>query len=330
MAIKRLKNIKGFSNWLGLVVDIAMILLVIFDLLWLMFDALYAMEGVKSFIDYYFPSYEEIHRWFYVYDGIVVSIFVLEFFIRWGFSIYKKQYDKWFFYPFAHWYDILGCIPTGSFRILRLFRIIGLTLRLHKWGVINLNEYYIYKVILHYYNIVVEELADSVVVKVLEETKEEMQTGIPLTDAIAENVIEPKKEAIVTWTTEHIQTGLQLKYADYRAEIENYIQEIVDDAVKNNKEIKQIDKIPLLGGRIQHSLNSAISNIVFGVIDRLMLDLADPEKSATISTIVNAIIDILLDDKHFDRASLPTEIIIDAVELIISRVQVKKWKQNDF
>lgn len=328
MAIKRLKNIRGFSNWLGLIVDIGMILLVVFDLLWLMFDALYAMEGVKSFIDYYFPSYEGIHRWFYVYDGIVVSIFVLEFFIRWTFSIYKKQYAKWFFYPFANWYDILGCIPTGSFRILRLFRIIGLTLRLHKWRVIDLNEYYIYKVLLHYYNIIVEELADKVVVKVLEETKEEMQSGTPLTDAIAEKVIEPKKAAIVAWTTEHIQTGLQLKYSDYRTEIESYIQEIVDASVKNNKEIKQIDKIPLFGGHIQNSLNSAISNIVFGVIDRLILDLADPEKGTTISTAVDAIIDILLDNHHFDRTSLPTEIILDAVELIISRVQVKKWKLN--
>ncbi len=60
-----------------------------------------------------------------------------------------------------------------------------------------------------------------------------------------------------------------------------------------------------------------------------MLDLADPDRSSTISTMVDAIVDILLDDNHFDRASLPTEIIIDAVELIIDRVQVKKWKQND-
>ncbi|MCP4440513.1 MAG: ion transporter, partial [Aureispira sp.] len=306
MAITKLQKIKGSSNWLGLIVDIAMILLVVFDLLWLMFDALYAMEGVKSFIDHYFPAYEGIHRWFYVYDGIVVSIFVLEFFSRWAFAIYKKQYDKWFFFPFAHWYDILGCIPTGAFRILRLFRVIGLTLRLHKWGVIDLNEYYIYKVLLHYYNIIVEEIADRVVVKVLEETKEEMQRGTPLTDAIAENVIEPKKAAIVEWTTTHIQTGLQLKYSDYRSDIETYIQEIVDEAVRCNKEIKQIDKIPLLGGRIQHSLNSAISNIVFGVVDRLMLDLADPDRSSTISTMVDAIVDILLDDNHFDRASLPT------------------------
>ena len=52
-------------------------------------------------------------------------------------AIRKQTYPRWYFYPFLHWYDLLGCIPIGSFRMLRLLRLISLTIRLQKMGIID-------------------------------------------------------------------------------------------------------------------------------------------------------------------------------------------------
>lgn len=61
---------------------------------------------------------------------IFVSIFIAELLIRWMVTIHQKTYHKWFFYPVIHWFDVLGCIPVGSFRWLRLLRVFSILYRL--------------------------------------------------------------------------------------------------------------------------------------------------------------------------------------------------------
>lgn len=325
----RLQNIKGTSNWLYVIVGVFMLSLTIFDLIWLMFDALYTTQSIQNLIDPIFPFYKTIHSDFYFYDGIIVSIFITEFLIRWSIAIWKKLYDKWFFYPFIHWYDVLGCFPTSSFRILRLFRIIGLTYRLHQWGVIDLKNYAIFNTGVHYYNIIIEEISDRVVVKVLTEAKEEIRRGQPLSDAIAQQILQPKKSELALLISQVIQEGIRKKYPQYRTLLRKHILKNVQDAVRNNAEVKQLERIPLIGNQIQTALHTATSEIVFGVIDRLIQDASDSDSEEMMSLILESILEVLLEQQTIKESALATEIILESIDLIVDRVNIKQWKHTE-
>lgn len=322
----RIKNIKGPLSWLGILVDVAMLTLTTLDLLWLMFDALYSTKTFSALIDPIFPFYNEIHNDFYYYDAIIVGIFIVEFVGRWIVALYRKSYDKWFFYPFANWYDILGCFPTSTFRLLRLFRIIGLTYRLHEWGVIDLNNLALYRIFKHYYNIMIEEISDRVVIKVLSEAREEIKRGDSLSDEIAEKVIQPRQSELAEMITKVIQNGLREKYPQYQDVLKRQINNMVRESIGNNDEILQIARIPMVGKQLHGAINSATSEIVFSVIDTLVTDASDPENKKMICLILESFIDILINNKILNETKVTKEIITESIDLIIERVNVKQWK----
>lgn len=324
--LPRFQNIKGPLNWLSVVTDLLMLGLTIFDLAWLMFDALYSTQTMKTLVDPILPFYQSIHEDFYFYDGIIVSIFILEFSIRWLVAIQQKIYAKWFFYPFVHWYDVLGCFPTSSFRILRLFRIIGLTYRLHHWRVIDLKNYALFNTLGYYYNIAIEEISDRVVIKVLSETKNEINRGQPLNEAIIKDVIQPRQAALAQLISTSLQEGIQKNYPEYQKLLEKYVIKTVENTVINNPEVQQIKRIPIVGAQIENALNTATSQIVFGVANQLILDFSATENQAMVALVTESILEIFLQQKSSKSAELTNEIIVESIDLIVKRVQIKQWK----
>jgi len=326
MALPKLNNIQRPSHWLSLIVDLLMLGLTIFDLAWLMFDALYTTQTIQQLVHPIFPTYEAIHKDFYFYDGIIVSIFIAELLGRWLWAIYRRQYDKWFFYPFIHWYDVLGCFPTSSFRILRLFRIIGLTYRLHKWQVIDLNNYAVFNTLTNYYNIIMEEISDRIVVRVLSEAKAEIQRGQPFSEALVQQVIKPKQYELAQQISAVIQEGIQNQYPQYKKLLQKHLTHTVRSTVKANHEVQQLERIPIIGNTIQQNLNSAISSIVFGVIDRLIQDASAEEHQQVIVLAIDSILEVLLQKENFQQTNLSNELLINTIDLIVERVNVKQWK----
>jgi len=324
--LPRFQNIKGPLNWLSVVTDLLMLGLTVFDLAWLMFDALYSAQTMKMLVDPILPFYQSIHEDFYFYDGIIVSIFILEFSIRWLVAIQQKIYAKWFFYPFVHWYDVLGCFPTSSFRILRLFRIIGLIYRLHHWRVIDLKNYALFNTLGYYYNIAIEEISDRVVIKVLSETKNEINRGQPLNEAILKDVIQPRQAALAQLISTSLQEGIRENYPQYQKLLEKYVIKTVENTVINNPEVQQIKRIPIVGAQIENALNTATSQIVFGVANQLILDLSATENQAMVALITESILEIFLQQKSSKSAKLTNEIIVESIDLIVKRVQIKQWK----
>lgn len=324
----RFKYIKGFLNWSGFILDIAMIALTIFDLFWLMFDALYNMQTIQNLVDPILPFYEQIHKDFYFYDGIIVTIFILELSIRWSIAIYKKTYDRWFFYPFVHWYDVLGCIPTGSFRILRLFRVFGLIYRLHRWRVIDLNNYTLFTTITRYYNIGIEEISDRVIIQVLNRAREKVSVDDPLTDVIIEKVIQPNQYEIAQIVAQSVQNTLGNQYPQYRTLLQHYLVQTVQQVVTDNEEVRQIERIPIVGSQLEKTLHQATSQIVFGVVDCLIQDAADPKNAQTICILIDSILEVLL-QQPLSHTNLGKTLVLDTIDLIVERVRVKNWQQKE-
>jgi len=113
-----IKNLRTSHQTIWFVLDALMLLLLVINLLWLTFDSLYATALVSDFLTQQMPSfadaYNPIHKNFLFYDLIFVSIFLSEFTVRWVHAVYAHTYRRWYFYPFIHWYDLLGCVPASG------------------------------------------------------------------------------------------------------------------------------------------------------------------------------------------------------------------------
>lgn len=319
---------------IAVAVDVLMIILVVLDLSCIAFDSLFNVRFIREvLIGGVFPSFKNwyadyVHEDFLLYESVFVTLFIIEIAIRWFLAIIHKTYDKWFFYPFIHWYDVIGCIPTSTFRLLRFIRVIVLTYRLHRWGVINLHNYTLFRYGLHYYNIVVEEISDRVAVSLISQARDEVKRGVPMSEDIINKVLEPRREQIVGWAAGRVQEGLRRHYLSQREEIQNYLQQIIKESVDDNRELRNLERFPVIGTQISIAINKAVQDITFNVIDRLTSDFAASDKREILEAVVDAITEVILSkgDSEETSADFTNQLVIESLELMIERVKSKKWK----
>ncbi len=327
-------ELRKSRHFFSIALDIFMLSILLLDLLWLAFDALFEVAYIQTlFIDYFtnFGLYyrDVVHPNFLFFDGFVVLIFAAELLLRWALAIYRKTYYRWFFYPIAHWYDVLGIVPNGSFRVLRLFRVFSMLYKLYNWGFLDLKNNVIIKTFLHYYSIAVEEVSDRVAVKLLRELQSELQKGEPLIDKLIEKVFIPRKALFVNYVAAAIQTQLRQQYEIHREPIRAYIQKTVAVSVYNNKEVANLQNFPLLGNFMRHTLQESVSEIVFAVFDKLLQDFSYSKAEPALLGIVQGIFDIALEPNKTDTGhSLASSIVNDCIDIIVERVSVQQWKQK--
>jgi hypothetical protein len=321
------------SGWLA--VDIFMILLIIFNLNWLIFDYSYQYLAFQNLIQKISPAFNSyyggiIHPNFMLYDMVFVAIFLLELVIRWGIAIHKKTYDKWFFYPFIHWYDVLGCIPLSSFRVLRLLRLFSMIYRLHRLGIIDLKSTFIFKQGNKYLGILTEEVSDRVVVNVLSGVQDEIKKGSPVFDKVVKDVLLPKQHIIATWMARRISVVTIELFEKNEAILKRIIDESLENAIGNNKDIARLKLIPGAGPLLTKILNESVSNITFNTIKESIYKLSDPQNNAgMINDAGQLLLHAVLEEHEGEDHSLDdiiSAISFDVIEVIKQEVEVQQWK----
>lgn len=324
---------KGELNFL--ILDLFMTLVVIINLLWLIFDWHFHFGFVQRFFEQYFNDFYtyykyRIHPDFLLYDVYFVSIFITELVVRWIIAIRNKTYHSWFWYPFVHWYDVLGCIPLGTFRFLRLFRVLSIMIRLHKLEIINLKKSYPYALFKKYYNILVEEVSDRVVVNVLESWQESIKEGGPVMDRIKTEVLLPKKDVLVDWASERLIKATEENYTAKKEEIKENLSNLVLDALEKNEDIKSIKRIPLVGKSIVEQLETSITRATLGMLDGLMEEIGTENNKVLLDNAADLLfkgmekreIDTVLD-------KIAKEIAVESIEIVKDDVKVQKWKEAE-
>jgi hypothetical protein len=318
-----------------IIVDLLMIIILIINLNLIVFDWIFSYPMVQNLLEKYLPSffyfyYENIHKDFLRVDLYFVTVFVIELLIRWAIAIKAKQYQRWFFYPFIHWYDVLGCIPVGEFRFLRILRVISILIRLQKLEIIDLTKTYLFERFAKYMNILVEEVSDRVVVNVLENIQDEIREGTPVSDRVITEVIMPQKALLVEWLSQRLQAVSSDAHQTYKDDIEEYVEKRIAEAVNNNKEIKDIGMIPVLGSMISRNLERAISDIVFSVVNGIIQDLGSSNNREIVSDLTDLTLESILVQGNDEKAGeMVKEMVLQSIEIVKDQVKVKKWKVRD-
>jgi hypothetical protein len=307
--------------------------LLIINLAFIVWDSIYSFVAVQNLLEDNLPAvnaaYLPIHERFIFYDLIFVSIFLTEFFVRWGYSVKAQVYDRWYFYPFIHWYDLVGCIPVGGFRFLRVLRIISIVYRLHQYKIIDFTSTRLYQFVSFYYEAFMEELSDRIVLKVLSGVQDEVKRGSPLFERIQSDILFPRRSMLSDWLSERVALAAQQGYIPNRGALRVYLEDRVDNALKQNLELSRLKYLPVVGPTIQDTLENAVGDIVANVIHQILEDLASSTNHAFIEDIVNVMLpepgEVRGEDAEKEAL---INLILEVIDAIKDQVQVKHWREN--
>ena len=321
------ENLKNSHQTGWLITDILMLGLLFINLALIIFDSMYETVFIRQAILVVIPNleqvYQPVHENFLLIDLGFISIFLTEFFVRWFFAVKNKDFLRWYFFPFIHWYDLVGCIPLGSTRIFRFLRVFSIFYRLHKYKIIDLNQYRIIQVVKFYYQALVEELSDRIIVKVLSDLQSELKGGTPILDEISNKILASRKQVLVRWTSTVLNhAGKSIESELEQENLRNHIERSVAKAIHNNSNISSLNLVPILGGKVEELLQEMVSDIVIQTVINLLKDIdSDLVQQAFDHGLTAATQEeLMLTDEIF-------EVIDDCLELIKSHVEQQKWKE---
>jgi hypothetical protein len=305
-----------------------MLALLIINLIWLLFDGLFATQAFKSILTSMstdlVTGYTPIHENFVLYDLAFVAIFLTEFCVRWVASVVRKTYVRWYFFPFIHWYDLIGCIPLGGARIFRFLRIFSIFYRLQKYQIIDLRNTAVYRFIIFYYDVLVEELSDRIVVKVLSDAQKDIAAGSPLIEDISQQVLASRLPILTQWLSSvMVHIGESIEHNDHGESVRSHVQKSVGKAVRGNSQVSTLKLVPILGSTIEKTLEQSVTDIVTQSIINLMKDIT-PEKIDDF--VEHGIGRFSSEDHMLDQEVLL--IVNECLELVKHHVSQQRWKDS--
>lgn len=327
----KLKNVVATPlQWAGLVWDFAIMALVAANLTLIVFDSLFAVGPIADAIGSLAPGFREwyagtVHENFRMIDLYFVAIFATDVLIGWAVAAYERYYHRWFFYPFVHWYDVLGCIPLAGFRWLRMLRVFALIVRLQRMGLIDVRRWRIYAFFKKYYDILMEELSDRVVVNILDGLQIEVRRGGDLPQRIVRDVFQPRKRHLAAAAGERIDRAVSRTYDANRDEIQTYVGGLVRRAVEENAAIRRLERVPMLGGYVGRTLEEAIRDAVNSVLDGAVASLGEPEFQGMLEHIADSVLEMLADEEAETDPQL-REAVIEVIDLLKEQAHVQHWK----
>ena len=314
-----------------LFLDILMMLLIGINLSWIFFDALFESTSFKELVDwvspYFYEHYLIVHDDFLKYDLIFISIYLTEFFGRWCVSLYEKTYPRWFLFPFYHWYDLLGCIPVGSFHLLRIFRLVIILRKLNELKFIQFENYFIYNLYKKYLAIATEEVSDRVVVQVLDGMSKELQQGTPILHQIVNHALLPQQHKLSEILSLSLTNVIHEAYDLRRTTIQNAISKLVHQAASKSAHLSQLQAIPLIGSQASQLLEETVSDMVFEITDQIVEYLRSDLSTDVIEDALEVSLSSLAEPDS-EANALVQQVLLDTIEVVKAQVQIQQWKSD--
>ena len=326
-------KLRASNETLLFILDFVMLALIISNLFCLVFDTFFENRMVQDLLYWAFPGFTEfykaqIHPNFLVYDLIFVSVYLSEFVLRWIIAIRRKTYYRWFFYPFVHWYDLIGCIPVGAFRWLRLLRVFSIIYRLQKLEVLDISDTYLVRFVIKYVDVIMEEISDRVVVNVLSGMQDQIKTGNPMIEKIVRQIVMPHKHMIIEWIVSRVNDVADDVYQPRREDLRVYIDRIIADSIGKDAKVAAIDTVPVIGNAITEAIESTVSQIVFSVLDQVASDIGHRDTDMLVHDITNVLLDRIMQPS--DALNVASkDVLVDVLELIKDEVRIQRWKLKD-
>ncbi|MCX2524958.1 ion transporter [Larsenimonas rhizosphaerae] len=310
--------------------DTIIVVVVGLNLLLILLDTLYALGPVHALVDLGPASLQSTAAWmhanFTTIDLYFVALLALDVLAGWLVAIRERRYHRWFFYPFIHWYDVLGCIPVSGFRVLRVLRVVSLLIRLQRMGTINVRQWSVYQFCYKYYQILMEELTDRVAIKMLGNVQTELSDNGKLTDRITRDVLLPRKQALIEDMTDRTIRLILQAYGTHRADILGMVRSLVHDTLSENPDMHRLKRLPMgdtLATAMEQSLTEAVCGLLDGSIQRVnqrrFRDLAE--------SMAESGFDAWIEDNASANREIE-QVMIEVLDVMKSQIRQQQWKME--
>lgn len=324
---------EGSWGWkVALGYDVFMMFLIIINLFCLSSNAilmsdfstwLFNLIHLSDLLSYYKT---ELRPWVIVTESWFTSLLIIELLVRWFIAIVIKQHQRWFFFPFVHWYEILAIIP--QLRFLRLLRAGVIAYQLHEHGYQIFPKSW-YKQANFYYNLLMEELTSRIVLTVLAGIKNELTTSTTHKQLISE-IIQHHRQLFAVALSDILTDSLGKELQKNRQLISQDIGKIVNKAIEDTPELTQLLRlIPIVGSRIEQQIQSIGQrlgeNITQGIIDPFVAN-SSSQPIVSYTYISERISQIPFEDNP-NIEKLVSSAVFESLEAIQQQVKIKHWQQ---
>jgi len=258
------------------------------------------------------------------YANSFFTIFlIIELSIRWIIAIVQKHYYRWFFFPFVHWYEVLGCLPI--LRPLRLLRAAVIAYRLYLLGYPVLPRSWIRKG-KFYYELVLEELSDRIVLHVIDGITAELQQNKTHYELV-EKIIQKHKPMFIKTLFELLEKNLPTAINQNQVVISQYVSGAVERSLQNTPELQQIlhlmpvvgtllsNRLEAIGARLGENLALELMHPLTQVPNPLYAEVANQVGSLQVHTL--------------ELETLVDSIVIEALQVIRDQVSIQQWKAHE-
>lgn len=312
--------------------DMILMIVLIVNFLWIFFDWLFSMSWFQSFFMEYTPSFYDfylpVNQNFDLYDLFFVAIYVADLLVGWLISVFKKKKHV-LDYPISHWYDILGCIPSGSLLFFRLLRVFSIFIRLDKMRILDLQRIYLVKKVIKIANIIIEEVSDRVVLNVLRGVRNDFQEGRPISKAIMSDVVEPQKDKVIDLFFTKFADVSTNTYNEYKDDLKDYIQQKAKDAVKNNRELAKLTAMPVIGTSIRGVIEKSVAATAYETISGVIEDIVSQQGADVLKNITSKIADMVFRDMEEQLGEIVKNVVVSSLDLIEKETNVKQWRIDE-
>lgn len=318
--------------------DILMLIAISIDLLLIGLDTILMSNfagnvsrwlAVESWLSIYQYS---IHDPLRTAGGFFTIFLIVELLVRWAISVKNQQYYRWFFFPFIHWYEVLGCFP--QLRALRLLRAIVIGRRLYQLGYQVLPQSWLDSG-KFYYDLLLEELSDRVILTATDNLRTQL-ADVHSKDALIQTTINNNRGQIETTLLSMLRQELvprlqaSLATPNRQDGLSQAVGLAVQDALSNTPELRRYLKmIPIAGGLIEAQLLNIGQHVGENVATAVNQQLLNPK--ALDRLMVNIAQGIAaIDTTNPELETLIASIIDDSLTAFEEQVKIQQWKHQSY
>jgi hypothetical protein len=276
-------------------------------------------------LNYYreFDRRGRLTDYFWLIDLPFLTLFWVEFLVRWYMALKRKTYAKWFFFPMFNWYDVLGLIPMTVFRPFRLLRAVSMYMRLRRSELSDVGDDIISRTVAYFSNVITEEVSDRVAIRILGELHEEILDGTHT--RIARATVEPRRAEIERVVANQIRQAITNE--ETLDQLRGLLQLNLENAVDSSDALHWVPVPKFVLKPLVHFTGEVI---VDTALETMTMTLESQEGQGAVEKLAGAVLDDLFYGPGLvEIEGLVKEISLNVIEHMKNVVAIKKWTLGD-
>jgi len=256
---------------------------------------------------------------FWMIDLPFLTLFLVEFAVRWALAVRARRFAAWYLFPLFHWYDVVGLVPYTQFRVFRLFRIASIYVRLRRSEVSRVGRDALSRAIAWVSNIVAEEISDAVALRILNETQQEIRDGTGR--RIVDETLATRRDEIERVLVAQIRAAAASEAL--RERVGALLRLNLDHAVERAAALRAV---PLPDALLRPLVRSTGRVVLDTALETIAGTLDSEEGERAARDVASALLDHVVAGpwrEELDRLS--AGIGLDVLEKMKGAVAVKKW-----